>query len=353
MTNQAQSPNSPREQKSPPSSLIYLWWVLLVVLLLWNLVTPLHRPLTAQVVKIPYSAFIEQLKGDNIATVQIHGSEISGTFTTAIIWPPVSPRVPDKRPGATDSSKVTKASPADGTNRQAPAESVAKPRATIAHKGASNGLGDAQAYSAFATVFPETVGDPQLLPLLETHRVQVVAEPTQTPWFTLLLMNVLPLALLVGFMWWMGQRAMRQQGSIFGLGRRPARRFDRSQPTVTFTAVAGADGAKQQLREEVDFLSSPDKYHAIGARIPRGVLLSGPPGTGKTLLARAVAGEASVPFFSISGSEFVEMFVGLGASRVRDLFRQAKESAPAIVFIDELDAVGPARCRSRYRQRRA
>jgi cell division protease FtsH len=144
-------------------------------------------------------------------------------------------------------------------------------------------------------------------------------------------------------MWWMGQRAMRQQGSVFGLGRRPARRFDSSQRRFTFADVAGTDSAKQQLREEVDFLSNPDKYHSIGARIPQGVLLSGPPGTGKTLLARAVAGEAGAPFFSISGSEFVELFVGLGASRVRDLFKQAKESSPAIVFIDELDAVGRRR----------
>ncbi|MFZ0256435.1 MAG: ATP-dependent zinc metalloprotease FtsH [Gammaproteobacteria bacterium] len=346
MINQTQSPNTPKQPAPPSSSVIYLWWVLLALLLFWNLAAPLHRPLTSQVVKIPYSVFIEQLKADNIAKVQIHGSEISGTFVRAVTWPPASPQEPDQHQGFTDSSTETKLSAADGTHSQAPDASAAKQGTRVAHKAASNGQGEsgvAQAYSAFATVFPETVGDPQLLPLLEAHGVQVVAEPPQTHWFMLLLMNALPLVLLVGFMWWMGQRATKQQGSIFGLGRRPARRFDSSQPRVTFADVAGADAAKQQLREEVDFLSNPDKYHAIGARIPRGVLLSGPPGTGKTLLARAVAGEASVPFFSISGSEFVEMFVGLGASRVRDLFNQAKASAPAIVFIDELDAVGRRR----------
>src|SRR5690242_17786263 len=130
---------------------------------------------------------------------------------------------------------------------------------------------------------------------------------------------------------------------MFGLGRSTARRYARERPDTTFDSVAGADEAKADLREEVDFLRQPKKYHELGAHIPRGVLLVGLPGTGKTLLARAVAGEARVPFFSLSGSEFVEMFVGVGASRVRDLFEQAKTAAPAIVFIDELDAVGRRR----------
>src|SRR6185312_4512474 len=133
------------------------------------------------------------------------------------------------------------------------------------------------------------------------------------------------------------------QSGMFGFGRNRARRYTEDRPRVTFADVAGADEAKQDLREVVDFLSHPAKYLAIGARIPRGVLLVGPPGTGKTLLARAVAGEAEVPFFHISGSEFVEMFVGVGASRVRDLFSQAKVAQPAIVFVDELDAVGRRR----------
>ena len=136
------------------------------------------------------------------------------------------------------------------------------------------------------------------------------------------------------------------------LGRSKARRYQPGRETVTFADVAGIDEAKQELTEIVDFLRDPDKYRRLGGRIPRGVLLSGPPGTGKTLLARAVAGEAGAPFFSMSASEFVEAIVGVGASRVRDLFRQAKQESPAIVFIDELDAVGRARSTRGWLRRR-
>jgi cell division protease FtsH len=149
--------------------------------------------------------------------------------------------------------------------------------------------------------------------------------------------------LMVGLLVWMARQAARTQSGMFGFGRNKARRYAVDRPKVTFADVAGADEAKQDLAEVVDFLSHPSKYLEIGAHIPRGVLLVGPSGTGKTLLARAVAGQAGVPFFSISGSEFVEMFVGVGASRVRDLFAQAKEAQPAIVFVDELDAVGRRR----------
>jgi cell division protease FtsH len=141
----------------------------------------------------------------------------------------------------------------------------------------------------------------------------------------------------------MSVNARKSQSGLFGVGRTKARRYGTDQAKVTFNDVAGADEAKGELQEEVDFLKRPQKYHDAGARIPRGVLLIGPPGTGKTLLAKAVAGEAGVPFFSLSASEFVEMFVGIGASRVRDLFSQARAAAPAIVFIDELDAVGRRR----------
>jgi cell division protease FtsH len=152
-----------------------------------------------------------------------------------------------------------------------------------------------------------------------------------------------PMLLLVGAILWMSARAGKGLGSQFGFGKSEAHRYTSDQPKVTFDDVAGADEAKSELQEEVGFLREPEKYHAIGARIPKGVLLFGNPGTGKTLLARAVAGEAGVPFLSLNASEFVEMFVGVGASRVRDLFKQAKELAPAIVFIDELDAVGRRR----------
>jgi cell division protease FtsH len=169
-----------------------------------------------------------------------------------------------------------------------------------------------------------------------------VSEPA-TPWFTVLLTNGLPILFLVLVLVWMGRQAAKSQSSVFNFGRTKARRYAEDRPKVTFGNVAGADEAKSDLEEVVDFLRHPKKYHNIGARIPRGVLLVGPPGTGKTLMARAVADEANVPFFNISASEFVEMFVGVGASRVRDLFEQAKAAAPAIVFIDELDAVGRRR----------
>jgi cell division protease FtsH len=152
-----------------------------------------------------------------------------------------------------------------------------------------------------------------------------------------------PLLLLIGLLFWWGRRTQRQMNGAMGFGRTQAREYTVERPQVKFTDVAGQESAKTELVEVVDFLKEPDKYIALGAKIPRGVLLVGPPGTGKTLMARAVAGEANVSFFSIAASEFVEMFVGVGASRVRDLFRRAKENAPSIVFVDEIDAVGRQR----------
>ncbi|MHB1130824.1 MAG: ATP-dependent zinc metalloprotease FtsH [Chloroflexota bacterium] len=158
-----------------------------------------------------------------------------------------------------------------------------------------------------------------------------------------LLVNFLPFLLLAGFLLFMMRQAQGSNNQAMSFGKSRARMFLANKPTVTFVDVAGVVEPKQELQEVVEFLKFPEKFAALGARIPRGVLLVGPPGTGKTLLARAVAGEAGVPFFSISGSEFVEMFVGVGASRVRDLFEQAKRNAPCIVFVDEIDAVGRQR----------
>jgi cell division protease FtsH len=188
-------------------------------------------------------------------------------------------------------------------------------------------------------------GDPALLPLLEAHNVTITAKDTTSggSFLLSLLVSVLPMLLLVGFFVYMGRQAQRSQQGLFGFGGSRARLVDAERPSVTFADVAGEDEAKAELTEVVDFLKKPERYRRLGARLPRGVLLIGPPGTGKTLLARAVAGEAHVPFFSISASEFVEMFVGVGASRVRDLFTKAKATAPAIVFVDEIDAVGRQR----------
>ena len=151
---------------------------------------------------------------------------------------------------------------------------------------------------------------------------------------------MLPALLVAGIIWFMLRQAQGTNNQALAFGKSRARMFTGEQPTVTFEDVAGVDEAKQELAEVVEFLKEPEKFISLGARIPKGVLLVGSPGTGKTLLAKAVSGEAGVPFFSISGSEFVEMFVGVGASRVRDLFDQAKRHSPCIVFVDEIDAVG-------------
>ena len=173
--------------------------------------------------------------------------------------------------------------------------------------------------------------------------VDVTYKESRNYW-TLILVNVLPIALLILFFVYMSRGMAGAAGGIFGVGKAKAQLFDKDKKDkVTFKDVAGLAGAKQEVEEIVEFLKNPKKYTEIGAKIPKGALLVGPPGTGKTLLAKAVAGEADVPFFSMSGSDFVEMFVGVGASRVRDLFRQAKEKAPAIIFIDEIDAIGRAR----------
>ncbi|HEY6014279.1 MAG TPA: ATP-dependent metallopeptidase FtsH/Yme1/Tma family protein, partial [Candidatus Limnocylindrales bacterium] len=164
-----------------------------------------------------------------------------------------------------------------------------------------------------------------------------------TSWLGLLLTGLLPLLVIGGFIFFMMRQAQGTNNQALSFGKSRARMFLGNKTVVTFNDVAGVDEAKTELQEVVEFLKYPEKFNSLGARIPRGVLLVGPPGTGKTLMARAVAGEAGVPFFSISGSEFVEMFVGVGASRVRDLFDQAKRNSPCIVFVDEIDAVGRQR----------
>lgn len=193
----------------------------------------------------------------------------------------------------------------------------------------------------FSTVAPN---DDSLIPTLRARDIEIKAElPPQPPWWTTILSSLLPMLLIVGIWFMLMQQSQGGGGRVMNFGKSRARRYDEDNIKITFKDVAGADEAKQELEEVVEFLKHPKKYNDLGAKIPKGVLLYGPPGTGKTLLAKAVAGEAGVPFFSISGSDFVEMFVGIGASRVRDLFEQAKKSAPCIVFIDEIDAVGRQR----------
>lgn len=193
----------------------------------------------------------------------------------------------------------------------------------------------------FSTVAPN---DSKLVEKLEAKKVDIKAElPPQPPWWMSILSSILPMLIIVGLWFMLMNQGGAGGGKVMNFGKSRARRYDEEKLKITFKDVAGAEEAKQELEEVVEFLKHPQKYNDLGAKIPKGVLLYGPPGTGKTLLAKAVAGEAGVPFFSISGSDFVEMFVGVGASRVRDLFDQAKKSAPCIVFIDEIDAVGRQR----------
>jgi cell division protease FtsH len=296
-----QPPQPPAQKKQTTH---WIWWILAVILLIWNVW--LFLPKSSPEINIPYSQFISQVNAGNIASIQVSGSEITGKFVNPFPGPQ-----PTLAPSQTVSPNATPISP------------------TL--------------YTDFVTTFPDTQGDPNFMSSLEKNNVVVNVSPPPNPIISLLLSSVLPLLLLVGVIVWLGRRTMMGQSGITNIGRSKAREYNLDHPEVTFNDVAGVDEAKQELLEVVDFLRRPDKYHKLGARIPRGVLLVGPPGTGKTLMARAVAGEAGVPFFSISASEFVEMFVGVGASRVRDLFEKAKATSPAIVFVDEIDAVGRRR----------
>jgi cell division protease FtsH len=196
----------------------------------------------------------------------------------------------------------------------------------------------------FRSLRPEA--DEALLPLLRSQRVQIRVTSDEQPFVVQMLLGALPWLIVIGGGLWLSRRAQKMMtgGALPNMVKSQVRKFEKSSSVnVTFDDVAGLKSAKQDLREVVEFLQHPERFRRLGGKVPRGVLLVGPPGTGKTLLARAVAGESGVPFFSISGSEFIEMFVGVGAARVRELFTEAKKSAPAIVFIDEIDAVGRSR----------
>jgi len=194
----------------------------------------------------------------------------------------------------------------------------------------------------YTTTIPVALGGGQLLERLQSNGVEVDAV-AEGPTVLSVLLSLAPFAFLAWLWWSMGKRAGAQFGGILGVGRSRAKIFDTDRPKTTFADIAGYEGVKREISEVVEFLKNPDRYRRAGARAPRGVLMVGPPGTGKTLFARAVAGEAGVPFISVTGSSFVEMFVGVGAARVRDLFEEARKRAPAIIFIDEIDAIGQRR----------
>ncbi len=286
--------NSPDHKPPPqqPEWRKWLWPGLLILFVVWTLLASptMFGGLSTQETEISYSTFLREIQRGNIESVEFDGETTArGVFRSAPI---------------TNTGRAT-------TNR-------------------------------FVTQIP-ALENSDLLRLLDEQNIPYRDNTRGTSPLFWILLNFGPLLLIIGFFIWSARRAQGQMTNIFGFGRANAREYNAEMPRVTFNDVAGQDAAKNELKEIVDYLKDPDKYIALGARVPKGVLLVGPPGTGKTLMARAVAGEANVAFFSIAASEFVEMFVGVGASRVRDLFNRAKREAPSIIFIDELDAVGRQR----------
>ena len=292
MTSNEMGPGSPQQQSLPWWR--YLVWFLFLVVFsyYWFGLSQSPQPQT-----LAYTGFKDKVRAGEVASVTLQGDRVSGYL-----------------------QQMDPAAVADET----------------------------KAPLRFATTLPP-FNDPGLISLLEEHGVEVHAESEQIHWLVQALIGILPWLLIIGLFWYASRKMQERvvgggaQGGIFGFGTSRARRFLKDESEVTFDNVAGLENAKRDLREITGYLKHPQHYRKLGAKIPKGILLMGPPGTGKTLLARAVAGEADVPFFSISGSEFIEMFVGVGASRVRDMFESAKQEAPAIIFIDEIDSVGRAR----------
>ena len=277
----------------------FLWFVLALIALNWISVLAFQPSTGEQRVTVPFSPyFLEQVKAGDVRAISSKGDTIQGTFKQKLVYPP------------------------------------SKKNATPT--------------KLFATQVPSFWNGSQLSALLQEKGVQLNAKSTTASQSVLaeILLGFGPTLLIVGLFVLLARRAAKAGGGLGGLGnfgRSQARRIDPQTIRVTFDDVAGIDEAKKELSEIVDFLRNPERYSRLGGRMPHGVLLSGAPGTGKTLLARAVAGEAHAAFFSISAAEFIEAIVGVGASRVRDLFAKAKEAAPSIIFIDEIDAIGRSR----------
>ena len=285
------APGTPPQRPSPWRStrfLLPLGIFLALNLLVANVLFPPSQPKT---ISLPYNVFITSVTAGDVTSITSTGNAIQGTF---------------RHPTGVSAQSSNKA-------------------------------------LHFTTQMPTFAGG-QLETLLEKYHVTINAQVNSTPALLVLLYSFGPtLLFLLFFLWFIRRTASSAGGGLFSLGRSQARLYDPERPSATFADVAGIEEAKAELEEIVDFLRQPAKYERLGGEVPKGVLLVGLPGTGKTLLARAVAGEAGVPFFSISASEFIEMVVGVGASRVRDLFTKAKEAAPAIIFVDELDAIGRSR----------
>lgn len=293
--------NSSTSQKSPKKHFfgnkyfIPFFWMLMLLLLVWFLIL---QPRGRKSITIPYSEFKKEVKQNRIQSITVKGQQITGEFSEFYLE-------------------------IDKKNE------------------------DTLTYTYFSTIKPP-FEDTELIGLLEKHEVEVKASKKDGSWLQTALIFLLPWILIIGYFVYMGRKMKGGKkgmmgGGIFDVGKSRVKRYKKGSSNVTFKDVAGLKNAKQDLREIIDYLKEPEKFKTLGADIPKGVLLMGPPGTGKTLLGRATAGEADVSFFSISGSEFIEMFVGVGASRVRDMFNKAKKEAPAVIFIDEIDSVGRSR----------
>jgi cell division protease FtsH len=310
------SPQAPRKPVGMPPR--RMWLTFLIILALNYALARTLFPSPDAAITVPYTTFKENVASGNVEAIYSKGASIEGRFAKPVTWPP-----PDEDKAGSEGAPETFLSRLLG-----PPE----PRAA----------------QTFTTTLPAFV-DPGLESFLIANHVEISAIPIQgdSPWGTLLF-GFGPAILIIAFYVWMFRRAAKQGGGLgaglMGIGKSKARRYDQEAgKKITFDDVAGIDEAENELVEIVDFLKEPQKYMRLGGTAPKGVLLVGAPGTGKTLLAKAVAGEAGVPFFSMSGAEFVEMIVGVGAARVRDLFREAREHAPAIIFIDEIDSIGRAR----------
>ncbi|HEX3019658.1 MAG TPA: ATP-dependent zinc metalloprotease FtsH [Chitinispirillaceae bacterium] len=291
-------PERPKSSESKISIWRFLLWGVILTILFSYLFSSINP---AGQIALPYSVFKDQLRIGNIEEVFIKGTEIQGKLKNG-----------------------------------------------YQQKGIQSSLADSITYHNFTTTMPQ-IEDPTLISMLEAHNVTIRAEDKEaSSWWMSIIVLLFPWLLLLGYFLYAGRKLSSQMKgmpgtSIFGIGKSRAKRFRKEMCTTRYQNVAGLSNAKKDLQEIVEYLKDPARFARLGATIPKGVLLMGPPGTGKTLLARATAGEAGVPFFSTSGSEFIEMFVGVGASRVRDMFEIAKKESPAIIFIDELDSVGRVR----------
>lgn len=289
----------PRKRLPMPTTGTGGFWRLAIwFFLLWMLFMYFYNSMNqGNRTNISYTEFKKQIKKDNVEEIVVKGQEVKGTFKNQYLV-------------TTNSGK------------------------------------DTSTYKKFGTTLP-SFNDPELAKLFDQHNVTVTAETEGTSWLPFILIGILPWVLIIGYFMYTQKKVQGKiggmGGGLFGIGKSRAKRYEKSSSEITFNDVAGLDNAKKDLLEIIDYLKEPEKFTQLGADIPRGILLMSAPGTGKTLLAKATAGEAGVPFFSISGSEFIEMFVGVGASRVRDMFQNAKRDAPAIIFIDEIDSVGRAR----------